>query len=75
MLIPHVWLVAIRRPQSGSGAEIERFGDVLADITKSPYIIQSGACGIYKSLIQPSNNKSRPIDCAMCARGMCSIEL
>ena len=63
-------------PQTSVGIGCrERFGDVLADITKSPYIIQSGAYGVYKSLIQPSNNKSRPIDCAMCVRGMCSIEL
>ena len=26
-------------------------------------------------LIQPSSSKSRSIDCTMCVRGMCSIEL
>ena len=55
----------------------ERFSELLADITKSPIILYNqGLMGsIYKSLTQPNNNKSRPIDCAMCVRGMCSIEL
>ena len=46
---------------------------VLANIYhQEPYIIHPRAYGV---LIQPSSNIYRSIDCTMCARGMCSIEL
>ena len=51
----------------------EKVSDVLTDITKSPIAIKTEGSRVYKPLIQPSSNKSRSIDCAMCARGMCSI--
>ena len=89
MLVAHVWLVAIRRLECKAPSnqnvryqylprsDAERVSGVLADITKSPILYTQGlmAYGVYKVLIQPSSNKSRSIDCAMCAQGMCSIEL
>ena len=50
----------------------ERVSGALANITK---LLKPRDLGVYKPLIQPSGNKSRSIDCAMSARGMCSIEL
>ena len=64
------------KPPSRSGA----VSGVLAShmITKSPIaiiILLPMACGVYKPLMQRRSNKNRSIDCAMCVRGMCSIEL
>ena len=61
MLVAHVWLVTggypgMQSPRSGA----ERDSVMFWLTYQEPYIIQPGAYGVYKSLIQPSNNKSRP---------------
>ena len=89
MLVAHVWLLAIRRLECRAPSNqsvrylyvpsldlVQRESQwCSADITKSPILYNQELMGVYKPLIQPSSNKSSSIGCAMCARGMCSIEL
>ena len=85
MLVAYVWLLALRRLEckalsnqkvrylylpSLDLVQRESLG-FLADITRSPIYNKQR----FYSVFFPHTHKSRSIDCAMCARGMCSTEL